>query len=47
MPGKRKRRRPKRRLMDAAREDKAMAEVTEEHAGDSAEWPWKIRCDDI
>ena len=34
LPGKRKRRRPKRKFMDDVREDKAIFEVTEEDADD-------------
>ena len=47
IPGKRKRRRPTRRVVDAAREDMAEVEVTEEHAGDRAAWRWKSRCGDL
>ena len=41
LPGKRKRGRPKRMFMDAAREDMAVAELTEEDAEDRTEWRWK------
>ena len=41
LPGTRKRGRPKRRFMDAVREDMAVVEVTEEHAEDGTEWRWK------
>ena len=44
LPEKRKLVRPKRRFMDAVREDMAVAEVTEEDAEDRTEWRWKIRC---
>ena len=45
LPGKRKRGRAKMRFMDAAREDKARAEVTEEDAEDRTNWRWEIRYD--
>ena len=44
LPGKRKRGRPKRRFMDAVREDMAEVEVTEEDADDRTKWRRKIRC---
>ena len=43
LPGKTKRGRPKRRFMDAVREDMAVVEVTEE----DAEWRWKICCGEL
>ena len=43
LPGKRKRGRPKRRFMDAVREDMAEIEVTEEDAEDRNKWKWEIR----
>ena len=39
-PEKRKRGRPKRRFMDAVREDMTAVEVTEEDAGERTEWRW-------
>ena len=42
LPGKRKRGRYKRRLMDAVKEDMAGVEVTEEDAEDRTEWRWKV-----
>ena len=42
----RKRRRPKGRFMDAAREDMGVVEVMEEDAEDRNNWRWKIRCGD-
>ena len=44
--GKRKRGRPKRRFMDAMRQDMTAIEVTEEDAEDTTEWRWKICCGD-
>ena len=44
-PGKWKRGRPKRRFVDAVREDVAVAEVTEEDAEDRTEWRWKTGSD--
>ena len=38
LPGKRKQERPKRRFMDAVRQDMAGAEVTEEDKKDRTEW---------
>ena len=38
LPGKRKQGRPKRRCMDAVREDMAVAEVTEEDAEDMTKY---------
>ena len=46
LPGKRKRGRPKRRLMDVVKEDMAEVEVTEEDTEDRSDWRWKIRCGD-
>ena len=42
LPGKRKQRRPKRRFMDAVREDMAEVEVTEEDTEDMNNWRWKL-----
>ena len=44
LPGKRKRGRPKRRCMDAAGEDMAVVDVTEEDSDDRTKWRWKLRC---
>ena len=46
LPGKRKRGRPKRRFMDAVKEDMAEVEVTEEDTVDRINWRRKIRCGD-
>ena len=46
LPGKRKRGIPKRRFMDAVREDMAVVEVSEEDAEYMTKWRWKIRCGD-
>ena len=46
LPGKRKRRRPKRRFMDVVKEDMAEVEMTEEDTEDRNNWIWKIRCGD-
>ena len=46
LPGKRKRTRPKRRFVDAVREDMAEVEVTKEDTEDRNNWRWKIRCGD-
>ena len=46
LPGKRKRRRPKRRFMDVVKEDMTEVEVTEEDTEDRNNWRWKIRCGD-
>ena len=46
LPGKRKRGSPKRRFMDAVREDMAVVEVTEEDAEVWTEWRWRIHCGD-
>ena len=46
LPGKRKRGRPKRRLMDVVKEDMAEVEGTEEDTEDTNNWRWKIRCGD-
>ena len=45
LPGKGKRGRPKRRFMDAVREDMGVAEVMEEDAEGRTEWRWKTHCD--
>ena len=45
-PRKSKRGTPKRRFMDAVREDMSVVEVTDEDAEDRTEWRWKIRCGD-
>ena len=42
LPGKRKRRRPKRMFMDAVREDMAVEEVTEKDTEVRNKWRWKI-----
>ena len=36
--------RPKRRFMDAVREDMAVVEVTEEDTEDRTEWRWRVHC---
>ena len=46
LPGKRKRGRTTRRFMDAAREDMAEVEVTEEDTDYRIAWRWNIRCGD-
>ena len=46
LSGKRKRGRPKRRLMDAVREDMTSVDVTEEDAEETADWRRRIRCSD-
>ena len=46
LPGKRKRGRPKRRFMDAVKEDMAEVEVTQEDTEDRNNWRWKISCGD-
>ena len=46
LPGKRKRGRPKGRLMDVVKEDMAEVEVTEEDTVDRNNWRRKIRCGD-
>ena len=46
LPGKRKRRRPKRRFMDVMKKGMAEVEVTEEDIEDRSNWRWKIRCRD-
>ena len=46
LPGKMKRARPKRRFMDAVREDTTAVEVTEEDAEERTEWRRRIRCGD-
>ena len=45
-PGKRKRGRPKRRFVDAVREDTTAVDVTEEDAEERADWRRRIRCGD-
>ncbi len=47
LPGKRKRRRPKRRFMNAVTEDMAEVEVTVEDTEDRTRWRWQIRCGDL
>ena len=47
LPGKRKRRRPKRRFMGVVKEDMAEVEVTEEETVDRNNWRRKIRCGDL
>ena len=45
LPGKRKRGRPKRRVMDVVKEDMAEVEMTEEDTEDRNNWDiWKICC---
>ena len=46
LPGMRKRRRPKRRLMDVVTEDMAEVKLTEEDTEDRNNWKWEIRCGD-
>ena len=46
LPGNRKRGRPKKWFMDAAREGAAVAEVTEEDADDRIKWRRYIHCGD-
>ena len=46
LPGKRKRGRPKRRFMDAVREDMAVVEVTEEDTDDRTKWRRNSCCSD-
>ena len=46
LPGNRKRGRNTRRRMDAAREDMAVAKVTEQTSEHMNEWRWTIRCVD-
>ena len=46
LPGKRKRGRPKKRLMGVVKEDMAEVEVKEEDADDRSNWRLKIRCGD-
>ena len=46
LPGKRKRRRPKKRFMGVVKEDMAEVEVAEEDTEDRSNWRWKIRCGD-
>ena len=47
LPGKRKRGRPKRRFMDAVKDDMAQVEVTEEDTEDRNNRRRKIRCGDL
>ena len=44
LPGKRKRGRPKRRIMDVVKEDMAVVEVTEDDAENRSKWRWTISC---
>ena len=46
LPGRRRRGRPKRRFMDAVKEDMQVVGVTEEDAEDRARWRRVIRCGD-
>ena len=46
LPGKRERGRPKRRFVDAVREDMTAVEVMEEDAEERTEWRRRIRCGD-
>ena len=46
LPGKRKRGRTTRMFTDAAREDVAEVEVTEDDPDHRITWRWKIRCCD-
>ena len=46
LPGNRKRGKPKRRFMDVAREDMAVAEVMEQDADDRIKLRCKILCSD-
>ena len=46
LPGKRRKGRPKRRYMDAVREDMRVVGVTEEDAEDRTRWKRMIRCGD-
>ena len=46
LPGKRKRGRLKRRVMDVVREDMTVVEVMEEQAEDRDKWRCKIGCGD-
>ena len=46
LPGRRRRGRPKRRFMDAVREDMSMVGVVEDDAQDRARWKRLIRCGD-
>ena len=46
LPGNTKRGRPKRRLMDALREDMAVVEMTEKDAEDRTVWRWESCCGD-
>ena len=45
LPGKRKRGRPKRSLMDVVKEDMAEVKVTEDDTEENT-WIWKMRCGD-
>ena len=44
--GKKKRRTPKMRFIDAVSEDMEVVEVKEEDAGDGIKWRWKSRSGD-
>ena len=46
LPGKRRKGRPKRRYMDAVKEDMRAVGVTEEDAEDRGRWKQMIRCGD-
>ena len=46
LPGRRKRGRPKRKFMDAVKEDMRIAGVTDNIVWDRLEWRKKIRCGD-
>ena len=46
LPGKRGRGRPKRRFMDAIREDLEVVKIREEDALDRRKWKGAIRCGD-
>ena len=46
LPGKRKRGRPKRRFMDAVKDDMTAVDVTEEDAKEKADCRLRIRCGD-
>ena len=44
LPGRRSRGRPKRRFVDAVKEDMKLVGVREEDAGDRVRWRWMIHC---
>ena len=46
LPGRRRRGRPKRRFMDAVKEDMNLVGVVEDDAQDRARWRRLIRCGD-